>query len=112
MNETTFTPIDEIIQREGEAEGAILVNPTRGEEPIGVILNYRSRGFLIVNGMQVPIDKICAVSFNNAAIPQLPNDYQIVIRTTLPDKEFIHLPVGNDIGWARSVCEQIRAAVE
>ena len=104
--------IDQIIEREGEPDEVILVDPRLGDETRDVVLVYRLKGMLIVDGQPVAMESIRSITFNNAAItPYFPSAYQVIINTTLPEREYIHLPAGSDLAWARQVCEQLRAAL-
>ena len=104
--------IDQIIEREGKPDEVILIDPTLRDETLDVVLVYRQKGMLIADGQPVPMESIRSITFNNGAItPYFPSAYQVIINTTLPGREYIHLPAGGDLGWARQVCDQLREAV-
>ena len=86
----------------------ILVNPTRGSEPAGVILVYDVEGFFVYDGIVIRKADIVDITFNNAATPYKPNDYQVIIATRNPAYPLIKIPVGVDSGWAMEVVAQIK----
>ena len=102
-----------LIIQYGEPDDIIVVNPTRGNEASGVILVYDQQDLLIVEGEPLSKSDIKDVSFSNYAIPYTPNDYRIIITTTLPHRDVIRLPMGagNDAEFAKEVVQQIRMAL-
>ena len=91
-----------------EPSDTILVNPTRGSEPVGVILVYDDEGLFVYDGNVIHKADIVDVTFNNAATPYTPNDYQVVIATRNSACSRIRIPVGADSGWAMEVVAQIK----
>lgn len=102
-------PVDEEL---GEPSATIIVNPTRGNEAVGVVLVYDQQALLVYNGIVIRKPDIVDVSFNNSAIPYLPTDYQVVITTRDPDHPTIHIPVGSDSHWAMEVVVQIKQHIQ
>ena len=66
-------------------------------------------GFLMMAGVRVPYDSIVNVTWNNADnIPWGRGNYQVIVRTNIPEHEFIHALMGNDPKEAMEMAEQIR----
>ena len=66
-------------------------------------------GFLVMAGVRVPYDSIVNVTWNNADnLPWGRGNYQVIVRTNLPEHEFIHALMGNDTKEAMEMAEQIR----
>ena len=66
-------------------------------------------GFLMMAGARVPFDSIMNVTWNNADnIPWGRGNYQVIVRTNIPEHEFIHALMGNDPKEAMEMAEQIR----
>ncbi len=91
-----------------EPSSTILVNPTRGSDPVGVVLVYDDEGFLVYNGIAIRKTDVVDVTFYNAATPYTPNDYLVVLVTRDPAHPRITIPVGFDSGWAMEVVAQIK----
>ena len=105
--------LNSLIIQYGEPDDMIVVNPTRGNESTGVILVYEQQDLLIVNGEPLDKSDIKDVSFSNYAVPFTPNDYRIIITTSLPVRDVIRIPMGagNDAEYAKEVVRQIRMAL-
>lgn len=101
-----------ITNKYGAPDDSIVVNPTRGNEPDGVVLFYDREGFLYFNGIVVRKDEITDITFFNSAIPYVGNDYQIAITTNSEEHPNVYIPTGNDLGWANNVLEQIKSHFE
>ena len=70
-------------------------------------------GFLVMGGVRVPFDSIEDVTWNNADnIPWGGGNYQVIVRTKLPEHEFIHALMGNDPKEAIGMAEQIRSYIQ
>jgi hypothetical protein len=67
---------------------------------------------MVIDSIQVYYTQIKSVSFNNSSVPYTVSNYQVIVNTVLPDSEFIHFSVGDDIEWARSIAERIRDLAE
>lgn len=91
---------------EEEPDEQIVVSPTHINESTGSIFVYRNKGILIYNGIQIPMDSISDVSFNNAAMAYLPEDYHILVN--FKDGRVLHIPVGMDRTFAQEVAMDLR----
>ncbi|MBR1469501.1 MAG: hypothetical protein IJ605_05255 [Prevotella sp.] len=100
--------VDELIAQFGEPDDIILLDATRGNEAEGIILVYDSAGIFIINGEKIRKTDITDVTFNNNAVPYVPNDYQVVVTTNDNEKPPICLHVGNDANWTLQVVGQIK----
>ena len=103
--------VDELTARYGEPDNLVLLNPVKGNDAEGVVLVYDGRGMLIVNGEELRKSDVIDVTFCNAAVPYLPNDYQVVLTTRDRQRPEIHLYTGNDVEWTRQAAEEIRGCV-
>ena len=95
----------------GEPDHIIVANATRANEAKGAILVYDSQGYMLYDHVRIDKKAISEITFHNAASPYEPNNYQIVIKTTLPDKPTIYIPTGSDITWTQDVLVQIKSAI-
>ncbi|MBR3123585.1 MAG: hypothetical protein IKN21_02620 [Prevotella sp.] len=98
--------LDELIARYGDPDDFVLLDATRGNEAVGVLLVYDSDEFFVIDGEKVMKSEVEDVTFYNNAIPYLPNEYDVVIKTKGRQDPF-RLHVGNDGNWAMQVVEQI-----
>jgi hypothetical protein len=96
--------VDELTAQYGEPDDVILVNATRANEALGVILVYAD--FLIVEGRRMAKADITDVTFNNSGTPYAPGEYQVVIATATDGCR--RISVGYDAAWAGDVAELIR----
>lgn len=103
-DETPCPTFDDLIDANDEPDDIILLDPLRGNEPDGAILVYADHIFY--NGQRIAKQDITDVTFNNAAIPYFPNDYQIVLATR---ERTLHLPVGRDAAWAQEVTVKLQS---
>lgn len=74
-------PMEAVVSEYGEPEDAIIIDASRANEPVGVILLYPSQGFLVANGRRIPFEAITGVSAKNSATPYTTGPYQILINT-------------------------------
>ena len=95
--------LEDLIDANGEPNDIIVLDPLRGNEPDGAILVYAEH--IIYNGQRIAKQDIAGVTFNNAAIPYFPNDYQIVLSTK---ERTLHLPVGRDATWAEEIAVRLK----
>lgn len=95
--------LEDLIDANGEPDDIIVLDPLRGNEPDGAILVYAEH--IIYNGQHITKQDITGVTFNNAAIPYFPNDYQIVLSTK---ERTLHLPVGRDATWAEEIVVRLK----
>lgn len=96
----------EIVDTYGEPDDIILADPTRGSELVGVIMVYKGKQ-LVVGGKVIPLSDIDGVTFNNASLPYLVNDYQLVFSLPKAEPPYVRLPVGIDASWAAEVLERL-----
>ena len=90
----------------GEPEDVILLDATRGNEAMGVILVYKN--FLVVEGRRLDKSAITDVTFNNSGTPYARDEYQVIIATNIPEIGYIHVKAGYDVAWTKGVAEEIR----
>lgn len=103
----TVDTVDDLLERYGEPDDVLLLDVTRSNDPIAVILVYRD--FLVAEGKRIERDTITDVTFNNAANPYMGTDYQLVIKTTVPERPKIKLPIGSDPDHARDITTRLAA---
>ena len=98
--------VDDLTAEYGEPEDVIIVNATRINEAMGVILAYKD--FLVVEGRRIEKRDIRDVTFNNSGTPYAPGEYQIIIAAGSSQSDYIHVNTGYDAAWTKDVVEQIR----
>lgn len=98
--------VDDLTAEYGEPEDVILLNATRANEAMGVILAYKD--FLIVEGRRIDKSDITGVTFNNSGTPYARGEYQVVIAAGPSPSDYIHVNVGYDATWAKDVAEEIK----
>lgn len=98
--------VDELTAQYGEPEDVILLDATRGNEAMGVILVYKN--FLVVEGRRLDKSAITDVTFNNSGTPYARDEYQVIIATNIPEIGYIHVKAGYDVAWTKGVAEEIR----
>jgi hypothetical protein len=106
------TAIDNDLVQYGEPDDVIVIDPTRGNEPDGVILAYDTKGFLYYNGTIINKSEIREVTFHNAAIPYFVPDYQIIIATTSEAHPNVNIKVGSDLEIVKDVLVQIKSHLD
>lgn len=111
LEKNRLSTVDDAISQYGEPDNLVVVNPTRGNDTEGTILEYKSQNLLIINGMPVEKQHVRDVSFSNFAVPYVPNDYKIIVITDIPGQDVIHVPLGagNDARYANQVVKQVKA---
>ncbi len=97
--------VDAYVAAHGEPDDVIVLDATRSGELLAVVLVYP--GEMIIDGQSVKRDAVTSVTFNNAAVPYMNNQYQLVISTTLPDRPTIKVDVGDDAGRASETAQQM-----
>jgi len=102
------TKIEDIIDIYGNPDDIILVNPIHGNEPDGIIMIYNKKGLFIICGIPVNKNDIIDVTFNNASMAYIQNDYQIVFTTKSENNPYLFIHVGNDALYAKEVLMQIK----
>ena len=100
--------VDELIAKYGDPDDLVLLDASRGNEAEGVVLVYDKGDFLIVNGEKINKSDISEVTFKNAAIAYLPDDYQVILISKNPKIPSIQLHVGYERKWAMKVVEQLQ----
>lgn len=100
--------IDSLIAQHGQPDEIIVTDPTRAEEAEGAILVYHDK--LVYNQKEIPKSDIVDMTFNNAMIPYLPADYQIIITTNDKREPLVRIYAGKDAHWAQEVLVAIRRA--
>ena len=100
--------VDELIAQYGDPDDLVLLDASRGNEAEGVVLVYDKGDFLIVNGEKINKSDISEVTFKNAAIAYLPDDYQVILISKNPKIPQIQLHVGYERKWAMKVVEQLQ----
>jgi len=98
--------VDDLTAEYGEPEDVILLNATRANEAMGVILAYKD--FLVVEGRRIEKSDITGVTFNNSGTPYAPGEYQVIIAAGPSQDDYIHVKTGYDATWTKDVVEQIR----
>ena len=98
--------VDELIAKYGDPDDIILLDASRGNEADSVVLVYDST--IIINGEKINKSDISEVTFKNAAIAYLPDDYQVILISKNPNIPPIQLHVGYERKWAMKVVEQLQ----
>ena len=98
--------VDELIAKYGDPDDIILLDASRGNEVDSVVLVYDST--MIINGEKINKSDISEVTFKNAAIAYLPDDYQVILISKNPKIPQIQLHVGYERKWAMKVVEQLQ----
>lgn len=98
--------VDELIAKYGDPDDIILLDASRGNEADSVVLVYDST--MIINGEKINKSDISEVTFKNAAIAYLPDDYQVILISKNPKIPPIQLHVGYERKWAMKVVEQLQ----
>lgn len=98
--------VDELIAKYGDPDDIILLDASRGNEAESVVLVYDST--MMINGEKINKSDISEVTFKNAAIAYLPDDYQVILISKNPKIPQIQLHVGYERKWAMKVVEQLQ----
>jgi len=98
--------VDDLMTKYGNPEDVILLNATRANEAMGVILAYKD--FLVVEGSRIEKRNITDVTFNNSGTPYARDEYQVIIAAGPSRADYIHVKAGYDAAWAKDVVEQIK----
>ncbi len=91
----------------GEPDDCIVVDATCANEAAGCILVYKAKGLLLVAGEPLNIDDVVDVATVNTATPYTLGQYQLVLTTRKPGREYVRVDAGFDSGWAREVATQV-----
>lgn len=103
----TYSTLDEVTTLYGEPDDVVVLDATRANELTALILFYDTRGIAIVDSHEIAINDITGVAPKNLAIPYMPDDYGIVLSTTLPVCSTIQLSVAGEMGFAQEIASQI-----
>ena len=98
--------VDELIAKYGDPDDIVLLDASRGNDAEGVVLVYDS--MMMINGEKINKSDISEVTFKNAAIAYLPDDYQVILISKNPKIPQIQLHVGYERKWAMQVVEQLQ----
>ena len=98
--------VDELIAKYGDPDDIVLLDASRGNEADSVVLVYDST--MMINGEKINKSDISEVTFKNAAIAYLPDDYQVILISKNPNIPPIQLHVGYERKWAMKVVEQLQ----
>lgn len=104
--------LEEATAQYGEPDDCIVADATRGNETAGCILVYRRKRMMVVAGETVSTDNIIDVTTVNMATPYTVGQYQLVLTTKEPDREYIRMEVGMDAGWAKDVATEVIDAIK
>ena len=97
--------VDELTAEYGEPDDVILVNATRANEAMGVILVYKD--FFVVEGRRIEKRDITGVTFNNSGTPYARGEYQVIIDIK-QGQDYLHVNAGYDAAWTKDVAEEIK----
>ena len=95
--------VDELTAEYGEPEDVILVNATRANEAMGVILVYKD--FFVIEGRRIEKRDITGVTFNNSGTPYARGEYQVIIDIR-HGQDYLHVNAGYDAAWTKDVAEE------
>lgn len=104
--------VDEAHAKYGEPDESIIVDATRANEAEGCILVYKQRRLFVIAGEPVGMDTIADVTSLNTATPYTVGQYQVVLTTTLRDRQYIRIDAGMDAEWAKDVAMEIIDAMK
>lgn len=91
----------------GEPDECVVVDATRANEVAGCILVYKAKRLLLVAGEPLGMDDVVDVATVNTATPYTLGQYQLVITTRKPGREYVRVDAGLDSEWAREVATQV-----
>lgn len=91
----------------GEPDDCVVVDATRANEVAGCILVYKAKRLLLVAGEPLSMDDVTDVATVNTATPYTLGQYQLVLTTRKPGREYVRMDVGLDSAWAREVATQV-----
>ena len=97
--------VDELTAEYGEPDDVILVNATRANEAMGLILVYKD--FFVVEGCRIEKRDITGVTFNNSGTPYARGEYQVIIGIK-QGQDYLHVNAGYDAAWTKDVAEEIK----
>lgn len=104
--------LEEATAQYGEPDDYIVADATRGNETAGCILVYKEKRLMIIAGEPVSMDDIIDVTTVNMATPYTVGQYQLVLTTRRPGREYIRMEVGLDAGLAKDVATEVIDAIK
>ncbi len=99
--------LEEATAEYGEPDECVLVDVTRANEMAGYILVYKAKRLLLVAGEPLCMDDVVDVTTVNTATPYTLGQYQLVLTTRKPGREYVRIDAGLDSGWAREIAAQV-----
>lgn len=96
----------------GEPDDCIVADATRANEAVGCILVYKEKRLMVIAGEPVSMNDIIDVTTVNMATPYTVGQYQLVLTTRRPEREYIRMEVGIDAGWAKDVATEVIDAIK
>lgn len=103
--------LEEATAQYGEPDDCIVADATRGNETAGCILVYKEKRLMVIAGEPVSMDDIIDVTTVNMATPYTVGQYQLVLTTRRPGREYIRMEVGLDAAWAKDVATEVIDAI-
>lgn len=64
--------------------------------------------YIIQGRVKIMRDDIDCVTFNNYAPAEMPNEYQVIVRSIADAQTMITIPVGDDLHYAATLTDRIR----
>ena len=105
-------PMEAIVSEYGEPEDVVVIDASRVNEPIGVILLYPSKRFLVAGGRRIPFEIITSVSAKSSATPYTTGPYQILINTSDKQTGTIRINAGYDQQLATEAATRVYHALQ
>ena len=99
--------MEEAVAQYGDPDDCIIVDATCANEAAGCILVFKQKRMLVIAGEPISMDDITDVATVNTATPYTLGQYQVVITTRKPGREYVRVDTGFDSGWAREVATQV-----
>ncbi len=109
---SSMLTLDEANAEYGEPDDCVVVDATRANEVAGCILVYKAKRLLLVAGEPLGMDDVVDVATVNTATPYTLGQYQLVITTRKPGREYVRMDAGLDSGWAMEVAKQVIDALK
>ena len=104
---TRLLTMEETVAQYGDPDDCIVVDATCANEAAGCILAFKQKRMLVIAGEPISMDDITDVATVNTATPYTLGQYQVVITTRKPGREYVRVDTGFDSGWAREVATQV-----
>ncbi|MBO7610564.1 MAG: hypothetical protein J6S96_10250 [Muribaculaceae bacterium] len=101
--------VQDYIAMHGEPGNVIIANPLINNELNGVILVYENN--IVIGGQKVARTEVEDITFNNASVPYLNNQYQLVVTTRNESQPVVRMALGEDVNWASEVTTQLSDAL-